>query len=329
MADTDLSPLKNPSRIIGRILTLTPYALDRTLTKEGVAAEAKAVGEALKRKISQADVADDLTTEDAGKPLSARQGTVLKKEIEDVSSRCTETLEGFGKRLSSAEEQGRKQDEQMNAMDSSLRDMKKGLGSAVAADGSTKMEKDLDLGGNKILYLATPEKETDAANKRYVDSRTACFTVTLRKDKWASYDDQAPYEQCIPLAGIQEKDNPHFGAVLSGTVLEKMDQVEAFSLVHELITGDGVLTFVCLADRPCVDLQVQLEVNQWGGGASSGEPDTPAEPEEPEEEDGTLKFQTDTGGMAALACIDGVDYGIANAGLTGEPAKNHYVFSIL
>ena len=56
--------------------------LDSTLSKSGFAAEAAAVGEALKGKLSPGDVVDDLETDDPQKPLSAAQGIALKNLAE-------------------------------------------------------------------------------------------------------------------------------------------------------------------------------------------------------------------------------------------------------
>lgn len=62
--------------------------VDTTLSKEGQCAEAKATGEALNNKVNLRDIADNLTTADASKVLSANQGVELKKLIdEEVSDR--------------------------------------------------------------------------------------------------------------------------------------------------------------------------------------------------------------------------------------------------
>ena len=61
--------------------------LDVTLTQQGVAADAKAVGDALANKISSTDVVDSLTSTDTKKPLSANQGTVLNGLIDGLSQR--------------------------------------------------------------------------------------------------------------------------------------------------------------------------------------------------------------------------------------------------
>lgn len=52
--------------------------VDRTLTQSGKAADAKVTGEALEQRVKKTDIVDDLKTFDEKKPLSAKQGAVLK-----------------------------------------------------------------------------------------------------------------------------------------------------------------------------------------------------------------------------------------------------------
>lgn len=59
--------------------------VDKTLTLDGECADAKVVGDILKDKVNCADVADNLTTEDGKKVLSARMGVWLKNDIEKIS----------------------------------------------------------------------------------------------------------------------------------------------------------------------------------------------------------------------------------------------------
>lgn len=61
----------------GSLYKETIANLDKTLTVEGLAADAKAVGDALNKLAP----ADNLTTDDASKPLSARQGKLLDEKL--------------------------------------------------------------------------------------------------------------------------------------------------------------------------------------------------------------------------------------------------------
>ena len=77
----------------GKISSLSPYALDQTLSVAGSAAEAKAVGDALARKIDYNDIVDDLETDDAERPLSASQGVVLLDRINEDKKTLTEDID--------------------------------------------------------------------------------------------------------------------------------------------------------------------------------------------------------------------------------------------
>lgn len=69
----------------GRVTVLP--ATDRTLTKEGYAADAKATGEALDARVKTADIADNLTTDNPDMVLSASQGVELKRLIDALSEK--------------------------------------------------------------------------------------------------------------------------------------------------------------------------------------------------------------------------------------------------
>lgn len=67
----------------GKIIAIP--AVDNTLLKTGYAADAKVTGEELAARVKTADVVDNLTTEDAKKPLSANQGAVIKKQLDAIN----------------------------------------------------------------------------------------------------------------------------------------------------------------------------------------------------------------------------------------------------
>lgn len=68
----------------GKIISIP--VVDSTLLKEGHAADAKVTGEELEARVKKSDIVDNLTTEDARKPLSANQGKVLKKMLDDMTT---------------------------------------------------------------------------------------------------------------------------------------------------------------------------------------------------------------------------------------------------
>lgn len=59
-------------------------SIDKTLTKSGQSADAKVTGDALARKVNVTDIVDNCTTNADNKPLSARQGVELQRQIDEL-----------------------------------------------------------------------------------------------------------------------------------------------------------------------------------------------------------------------------------------------------
>lgn len=66
--------------------------VDKTLSKSGYSADAKVTGDALKKKVNITDIVDNLTTDNANKPLSARQGAELKRRVDDIDPHFAENV---------------------------------------------------------------------------------------------------------------------------------------------------------------------------------------------------------------------------------------------
>ena len=144
-------------------------------------------------------------------------------------------------------------------------------GKTLAAEGKTLAEKALPktggamtgpiaMGGSRVTGLGTPTDAGDASTKSYVDGKHLLATVSLPAADWVG--DAAPYTQTVAVPGILETDTPHYGVVYSGTAEEKASRKEGFSLVDDLDTAAGSVTFTCFEEKPAVDLTVQLEVNR-------------------------------------------------------------------
>ena len=58
---------------------------DETLSKKGLSADAKVVGDALKERIKYTDIIDNLTTDDPNKPASSRQVFLLGKQLASIN----------------------------------------------------------------------------------------------------------------------------------------------------------------------------------------------------------------------------------------------------
>jgi hypothetical protein len=124
------------------------------------------------------------------------------------------------------------------------------------------MKSEFDMGGNKILNVLAPDKPSDAANKEYVDSKRITATVSLKSTGWATTTGEAPYYQTVPVAAILATDTPHWGVVYSSSDSLRKEEKVAYSLVDDMETDDGSVTFTCFEERPATDLTIQMEVNR-------------------------------------------------------------------
>lgn len=116
---------------------------------------------------------------------------------------------------------------------------------------------------NGALNVLEPVEEKNAASKGYVDTKVAgihlAAEVTLTAAGWS---EAAPYTQTVNVDGILASDRAHWGVVYSGDADAKLAQKEAFTMVDDLDSADGQVTFTCFEEKPEVDLTVQLEVNR-------------------------------------------------------------------
>lgn len=110
------------------------------------------------------------------------------------------------------------------------------------------------------LSVLDPTENAHAANKGYVDGKRKVFTTTLTANDWAG--NTAPYTQRISIEGILSTDKPHFCAVYDADQETRLAQKEAFSMVDDLDTADGSVTFTCFEDKPEVNIPIQMEVNR-------------------------------------------------------------------
>lgn len=81
--------IEQMQNITGKIKS---FEIDKTLSKRGMCAEAKATGEALATKVSKSDVVDNLISVETDKPLSANQGRLLKKQIDEIDPHNAENV---------------------------------------------------------------------------------------------------------------------------------------------------------------------------------------------------------------------------------------------
>lgn len=66
--------------------------VDKSLTKSGYSADAKATGDALGKKVNTVDIVDNLNSYVDNKPLSAKQGAELKRRIDGIDPHFAENV---------------------------------------------------------------------------------------------------------------------------------------------------------------------------------------------------------------------------------------------
>ena len=110
------------------------------------------------------------------------------------------------------------------------------------------------------LNVPDPTENAHAANKGYVDEKRKVFTTTLTVNDWEG--NAAPYTQRIGIAGILSTDRPHYTAVYDANQATRLAQKEAFAMVDDLETENGVVIFTCFEDKPGVNIPIQMEVNR-------------------------------------------------------------------
>lgn len=132
----------------------------------------------------------------------------------------------------------------------------KRAGDALPRSGGT-MTGALDMGGNQIANVPAPEAEKDATNKEYVDGKIQFVTANLAVAGWSA---GAPYSQQVIVAGVMPEKPPHVSPVFnSGNAAALM---EACACVTYATAGTDLITFVCLNDKPQVDIPIQVEVHR-------------------------------------------------------------------
>ncbi len=173
------SSTNNLNCLKGKIKSLSPYAVDKTLSVEGASADAMSVGEALEKKVSYTDIVDNIVTSEANVPLSAKQGVVLKKFIDTLQVNTEESFANTERTISELSEslkgaqnsadnaQTTADNAQMSADDAKTT-ADKAIADALPKLGGV-MEGDIDMGGFKLVGLSDPTNNNEAVNKAYAD----------------------------------------------------------------------------------------------------------------------------------------------------------------
>lgn len=118
------------------------------------------------------------------------------------------------------------------------------------------------MSGNKVTGLGTPEEDTDAANKSYVDTsmtsvKTVSVSATLTVAGWTG---SAPYVQSVTITGLTDAKKAMAYPVYGSGTTTNLALKEACGMVSFASRSGSTLTFTCLEDKPTVDIPVTVEV---------------------------------------------------------------------
>ena len=137
---------------------------------------------------------------------------------------------------------------------------------ALAVYGGS-MEGPINMNGQPISGLNDPTEESQAANKRYVDTAKAdvkAYTDSKRKTWTATiattWAGSGPYTQSVTVSGILASDMPHIMPVYSSDNATALAQKEAWACMSKAVTAANSITFSCFEDKPTTAIPIQIEV---------------------------------------------------------------------
>ena len=147
------------------------------------------------------------------------------------------------------------------ALDKKIEDVQSAADNAQTAADNAQTAADNAQTAADNAQTAADNAQTAAENAvKHADDKLKRFNVVLTVNDWEG--DKAPYRQTIGIEGILVTDRPHYGPVYSEDTTTMMAEKEAWTLVDDLDTADGSVTFTCFGDKPEVNVTVQMEVHR-------------------------------------------------------------------
>ena len=126
---------------------------------------------------------------------------------------------------------------------------------------ATPLQQDLRNGGisrDVVLYMFRNLNGTITITdvREFSGNRANNDTVLLLENAWISSG--GIFTQIVPSEAVFEDSNVIPDVLLSGTVENQIEQINQFGLISRGTVDNGVLTFICLEEKPSIDLNVQL-----------------------------------------------------------------------
>ena len=141
-------------------------------------------------------------------------------------------------------------------------DLKFSANSARSLSGNT----DVLVGG-----IATPVKDTDAANKSYTDTKATkySYTHTIPVSAWTSQTDGS-YKCTRTISGITATDTPYINLEYqTTTVADQTNEKTEYSKIGRAVTAANSITFTCFSSAPTIALTLNIQGTRGGNSTNT------------------------------------------------------------
>ena len=141
-------------------------------------------------------------------------------------------------------------------------DLKFSANSARSLSGNT----DVLVGG-----IATPVKDTDAANKSYTDTKATKYnyTHTIPVSAWTSQTDGS-YKCTRTISGITATDTPYINLEYqTTTVADQTNEKTEYSKIGRAVTAANSITFTCFNSAPTIALTLNIQGTRGGNSTNT------------------------------------------------------------
>lgn len=142
-------------------------------------------------------------------------------------------------------------------------DLKFSANSARSLSGNT----DVLVGG-----IATPVKDTDAANKSYADTKATkySYTHTIPVSAWTSQTDGS-YKCTRTISGITATDTPYINLEYqTTTVADQTNEKTEYSKIGRAVTAANSITFTCFNSAPTIALTLNIQGTRGANSTGTG-----------------------------------------------------------
>ena len=130
------------------------------------------------------------------------------------------------------------------------------------------------LSGNTNVLVggvATPVKDTDAANKSYTDTKATKYnyTLTIPVSAWQKQTDGS-YKCTRTISGIAKTDTPYINLEYqTTTTADQTNEKTEYSKIGRAVTATNSITFTCFSSAPTIALTLNIQGTR-GVNSTSG-----------------------------------------------------------